>query len=539
MGAASSYAEEPRSSDGPVQPEQPEIILPTEVFEIEAFTVETVSAPLPQVSEIRIPVLPVPLPESGELQITEAALAIDPVAPTGTIPAVQGGSSVFSTAQVGFGSRNWLFGDLSVFAFGTEPRLSFEFRHESLDGYGDNDPGKGYFSGSDRIAGSLDFSNELTDLGATVSFDSGRTGFQGEGPFLSLDQRFTRGEAELLQQTEGPLSFSSRIGFSDANRVFTDPAEPRPEQSLDFDVDGRVMLGFDRVELSLGTRYTFDRTVDRTETARQSQSVSGDLSFDVAFDNGLLLDTAAGVAWMPGRGYIVPFTFGIGGTVSDRLSLDFRTGQDVIHANPASLWDSVFAIQTPEETVWGSEWFGSVSATWFARSDTTVSGAGRFSYSRDTYDVGPFTSEGIHEIRQVSERTMVSSNLRAVYSPRPQFRASAELSLNLIERRTIDPLFALGLEAEFLTGNGLSGMIVTMDSPFFLTDTDEVTPVMPDLGITGFYSLTDTIQLSLGVRDLFDLIDRENPRYLYGTDPQNYPLIQPGFRATVSAQLSL
>lgn len=542
MGAATgAFAEDPRSSDGPSQPDQPEIILPTEVFEIEAFNVETVAAPLPQISDIRIPALPVPLPDSGEIQVTEAALALQPISPAvgqSSVP-LQGVSSVFSTAQFGFGTRNWLFGDLSVFALGTEPRFAFEFRHESLDGFGTREAGTGYFSGADRIAGNIDFSNQNTDIETDLSFDSRRDGFQGQGPYLSLDQRFTRLSLDANHQTDGPVSFSGNARLGHADRVFTDPDSPDSEQALDASVDGRVTVGFDRVELSVNSQYLQNWLDTRSEGLRLGgQTVSGGLSLNLNFNSSLLIDSSAGVSWRPGERLVVPFSLGVSGSVSDRLSLEFRTGQSLAHVSPIELWDSVQALETPQSSVWGNEWYGSMAATWFVRDDTTISGEGLFRYWRDTYDAGAF-SGGVHSFVSVPERTSVQSSIQAAYTPRPEFRGAFDLDLNLISARTIDPSFSIGLETEFLTTDGLSGMLVRMDTAFFLEQNQEVTPVLPELDISGFYALTDIVQVSLGIRDIFDLVDANVPRYLYRAADPEYPLIEPGFRATLSAQLSL
>ncbi len=531
------HAETPRTTEGPAEPAQPDIILPTEVFELDAFTVETVTAPLPHMSEIRIPVLPVPLPESGQLQVTEAALAIDPTVPAGaTVPPPQAASSVFSTARVGVGSRNWLFGDLSVFALGTEPRFSFEFQHESLDGFGQENAGTGFFSGTDRIASGLEFSAERTDVNASLSFDSRRYGLQGQGPFLSLDQRFTRTEVDVLRQTDGPFSFGGRLALDYAERVFTDPEEPESEQSLDTSVSGRAVFGFDRLDLSFTGQY--GQSWDNGGLS--AQSVSGGVGLDLAFDNGLIIDGELGVAWRPESGFRVPFEVGVGGAVTDRLSLDFRTGQSLQDVSRTILWDSVLAMESPPENIWTSEWFGSIEAIWFAGSATTISGSGRFSYAQDTYDIGPFDPDsGRHELVLVDTQTSIQSQLRASYNPRPQFRGALELDLRLLDSRSIHPNVSLGLESEFLTRDGLSGIVVRADTPVFIEESQEVSLVLPELGITGQYSVTDTIQVFVGVRDVLDLLDTGAPRFLYRTGESGFPLIQPGFRATISAQLSL
>ncbi len=536
-----AFAEDPRSGDGPSEPDQPDIILPTEVFELEAFNVEAVSAPLPQTSEIRIPALPVPLPDSGEIEVTDAALALQPLSPAdqqSTMP-LRGVSSVFSTARLGFGTRNWLFGDLSVFALGTEPRFSFEFRHESLDGFGTRQAGTGYFSGVDSITGDIDYSSENTELETSLSFDSRRDGFQGQGPYLSLDQRFSRLGIEASHRTTNTVSFSGGAHIDLADRVFTDPESPDSEQALDASVEGRVAIGSDRFEVSMNSQY-LQSWIDRDSDGLilNGQTVSGGLSLDLSFDNGLLVDSSAGVAWRPGERLVVPFSLGVSGSVSDRLSLELRTGQNPAHVSYVDLWDSVQAIETPQTSVWGNEWYGRMAATWFVRRDTTISGEGRFRYWSDTYDVGPFAG-GVHSFISVPERTSVQSSIQAAYTPRPEFRGAVDLDVNLISARTIDPSFSIGLETELLTPDGLSGMLVRMDTAFFLEETRDVTPVMPELDISGFYSLTDIVQVSLGIRDVLDLVDRDTPRFLYRSADPGFPLIEPGFRATLSAQLSL
>lgn len=529
----SREGETPADASGPTQPEDTDILLPSEILEVEDIEIELIEAPLPDFSELTLPDIAIPLPAPEELAITAAALEIDPAAPVAEIrPSETGERSLYSTGRVAVGSRNYLAGDIGVFWLGDDPSFNVQFSHESLDGFHDFSAGTGYFRRSDQISGELETGVGQFELNLDGAFEERDEGLQRQSSeFYSVDQRYVSGRTGLTWRSEG--SFVARLGarIESATRLFvTDSGDPQTDSAVRAGGDIEAAFEFDRGDVGLlfdyDTRLEMDAEFDQVFDTR--------LRADVALNVPVVLDASVGVSWQADRSPIIPFEAGIQGTIDDVLNLELRGGFRPLRPSYTRLWREVPHLGLQGQVLAdGSEWFGQAGMNWLATSTVTLDSTVSFSVAEDAVDISGYSQTESRSPVDQRDITQLKGVFSANWAPISWLRLGGGYTGRFIDRRAIDPVHQLDSEVEIGPADGSAGVIFSNALPFY----DE--PALPLLGITGYASVTDGVELSLSFDDLLAPA-RDVPRARVGArDSSDYPFIEPGFRATLAARLSL
>lgn len=526
-------SEEPEGPTGPARPEDTDIILPSEILEVEDIDLEVIEAPLPEFAEPPLPDLAIPLPDAEELEITQAALDVAPGAPGATGSTVEGEQrSLYSTGRVAVGSRNFLSGDIGIFSFGTDPEFNLQYSHEGIDGYGDNAPGTGYFERKDTISGELDAGLGDYDLALDAAFEEQDNGLQRESDsFYSVDQRYISGGASVRRETDGPFGAQIGGGFDTASRVFvSDSDESVSEGAINARGDAEASLEFERGDIGVNAGYRSRQSFADSFT----QVIEGSLSGEYAFEGALAFDALAGVSWEPDEAPLFPFELGVSGTLSDVFTLEVRGGARALRPSFAEVWREVPVAGLEGEPLEdGRAWFGNTSVNWLASSSLTFDAAAEYAVSENAIDIGPFSAnEARHPVEQ-REITQLRSDLSLSWSPSRIFRLLGGYTGRYIDRRAIDPTHEMSMEVELNTEDDRAGGRVSVVTPVF----DYM--ALPNMTAGGHVGVAEGIEVGLEFNDILGPV-REEPRARVGaTRSGDYPFIEPGFRATMFARLSL
>ncbi|MFW5995019.1 MAG: hypothetical protein ACOCRN_02825 [Spirochaetia bacterium] len=525
--------EAPEGPSGPTRPEDTDILLPSEILQVEDIDLEVVEAPLPEFAEPPLPDLAIPLPGPEQLEITQAALDIAPGSPGVTEGQVEGEQrSLYSTGRVAVGSRNFLSGDIGIFSFGTDPEFNLQYRHEGIDGYAENAPGTGYFTRNDRISGELDAALGTFDLLLDASFEEQDDGLQRESDsFYSVDQRYVSGGTRVRRETEGPFAAELGGSFDTASRVFvSDSDESVSERALEVAGEAGASLEFERGDVELLAGY-----LTRQSSADSfTQVVTGNLSGEYAFEGPLACDALAGISWEPDEAPLFPFELGVSATFREVFTLELRGGGRALRPSFTDVWREVPSAGLEDEPLQdGVAWFANTSVNWLASSTLTLESSTEAEFSRNAIDFAAFTPDTARHPIEQRDIDQVRSNVSVSWAPSRVFRLVGGYTGRLIDRRAIDPTHEIDMEVEVNTEEDRAGGRLGVVTPIFEY------AALPNMSASGFFGVAEGIEVGLEFYDILGPV-REQPRARFGaTASGEYPFIEPGFRATMFARLSL
>jgi hypothetical protein len=216
----------------PLEPEDPEMIVPEVILQIEDLTAEQVIAPLPVAGDLPLPEITLPSPEPGE-----GVFPLLPPVPhlpdiEGALP--EGPATFFSEALVGGGLNNRLIGDIALYKLGEGPRFSIRFAHDGTDGYSGRESGTGFFDRSDLLEGNLQGSVKGDGNGWRYGFDAAwleeEHGLQGEfSDARSVVLRSSSVHAEFRFPEEARFDLSFSGDYRSSSRLFAGGAVPLQE----------------------------------------------------------------------------------------------------------------------------------------------------------------------------------------------------------------------------------------------------------------------------------------------------------------------
>ena len=527
--------EQPEGPVGPEQPEETDIILPSEILQVEDIDMEVIDAPLPEFAEPDVPDVAIPLPEPEDMEITQAALDVDPAAPDSSIGTERSDErSLYSTGRVAVGTRNRLIGELGVFSVGQEPNFNMQFSHESIDGFHEQAPGTGFFSRSDKLAGELDTSAGEIRFSTNGTFEVRSDGLQREAQdFSSIDQRYFNGAVDSSWAPTGPLSVSLS-GYADyAGLRFstTGDNDSVAEIADRFRGETAASVSLDSGEVGLFGTYETRSSKDRLFT----QVLSGGARGEYTFTMPLVMNAEALVSWNIEEEPLFPFELGAAATLDNVFNVDISGGFRALRPSLTDIWREIpVAGNKGQKVIDGGQWFGEAGINWLATSTVTIDANAELTLTENAVDFGGFDPvTARHPVIQRDIRQL-RSDVSVSWQPRGWLRLSGGHLARFLGRREIDPLQEFNVGAEVMTEEQRAGIRVDSSLPVFSGG-----PALPVAGITGFASVTDGVELSLSLQDMLSPVV-ESPRYRYSADEREaFPFIDPGIRATLSARLTL
>ncbi len=528
-----------------VGPGEPEILLPKVILEIEDLSVEKLDAQLPPEEELLPARREIPLPAEGELPVGEASLPMPGVGSESQTPAGSG-RPIAAEAVLGAGMQSSILGSLSLKTLGKDPRLSFQFSHESLDGFFANPPhpaGSGFGKRNDDLSGEL--SSRLGPVEADVrgSFSEAETGLQGqtEGKsptYITGLLRDANGSADFSFSPIEWLTLRGAVGGGYLSDTLTGPA-PAPASEYRIDPLLAATARFESVRFGLTAEYSYRSAQIDSLPAQDIHRVRTGLSLGVDLPASLLLEGSAALFWSTASASLLPFPFelALSGTPVDFLT--FRVGfgyrvqpydlKDVLAETPLLL---------PAVVADDRGWFAEVRVQVAPAQSFSVSGAVSFMASEAMLDAETNPDGTLMQdpttglfIPQSVAGNRLSSDLGVRWNAVPGLTLSAGWKHEFREFLFVtSPSFlpvdditveGVGLASDGAFGGNISAALRTGTAPFQL----------PEVNLGGFFRISEAVRLQVDVEDLLQPA-LQGPRYGL------YPYIDPGFRVTGKIRVS-
>lgn len=523
---------------GPGSPEETDIILPTLLLRIEDIAVEDVRVALPDPSEIPAPRVSAPLPDETQLYVPDIIFGLpDPGA--FTIPPT-GESSFFSTGILGVGNRNSIMGGVSLYKLGVDPRFRFQFSHDALDGFQRNPVGAGFFSRTDTIDAWIASRLGAVDFDVEAAFLEKEDGLQGSGTgtYYSVNLRRLDGSASLVYRPEEIVLLGFElVGDTVEKVVSVRDTEAEPVASGEINVSPRAYATLTLPTVALGLDLKYDLKYRAPVDVELYQAVSLSANADIVLSETLVIEGDVGVRWNPVETFSYPFTVGVIGTFAEDFTVSVSGGLRFSQPTRSMLWRDEPMLDLSTEAgrfSTAQSWFGGAGLTWRVPEFGMVLDAGtEFSFARDGLVAERYDDEV--DAFAVSYGTIRSFTPRVnlQWSPIPALQLDATWRSTILDRWLLDPahLFSVSIDAidsNERFGGGASGEVRIYDS---------IAP--PILGMNGFFRVTDGVEFVLELSDILaPLLEHGRPRY-GGVPGDLSPFIEPGFRVTVTTQISL
>jgi hypothetical protein len=507
------------------EPEDPEIVLPDVVLQLESLPGEVSETIVPEEIELYEPELVADLPEAGNLEISEDVIDI-PLLDVDAASATSE-SSFYAEGIIGLGLVNHFIGDLTLYKLGLAPRFKLHILHETLDGFQGNEAGIGFFKRTDLLDIQLSHKTKKFRAETKINYLEKETGLQGFGNFYSRVQRFYDAKTEFEFGSEDKLKFftAADIGYLSMD-LTGEPSEIIQELSA----APRVAMqlkgenSFLRADL-LFRHHQYFNTIDDPRDETLNLKLSGGYEFK----NGLGFSAAAGVDWVLDMNVFFPFKLelygNIGNTGSFRISGGFNSliprYLDLYKLNPY-LFESASA---------GRE------MNWFGKAETVFK-LTRKLHTKLGVDFSSITNKNVPDYSDVSAATglygltliegmFLTVSASAEYKYNKVFTFNLGWKFQALEDK--DPFFPkhqFDFSSTISAADDKLGFIVKV--LWWINDE----PDFPELSVSGFYKFSEGLRLLIEGRDILAPLF-EDGRMLYGD------FVEPGVVLTIKTQISL
>ncbi len=514
------------ASQGPIDPGEPEIVLPQVILEIEDVSVENVQATLPPEEELLPPERQASLPAVGEIAVGEPSIP----APESGAEQVKGGERALAVdALLGAGTESTILGKLNVKTLGRDPRVSLSFSHQNIDGFSGHSPGSGYDTRSDELGADLKARVGPFDLGVKGNFHDGEDGMQGEGPFISRLSRTAGGSVGVRADALDWLSVGGSMEAGLDTFILTG------DSPLSMD-ETRLSPGlcaearFDPVKIGLSTRFTVRNADYGVDDVRDQKARIG-LSISVELPSSMLLEGSAAWWWDSEEGSLFPFEVRFSGAPFGSVAFGVGAGYKVQSYAMADIL-SACPLFVPRYLIDDHGWFADSTLTLSVAKDLAFNAAAFLMESREMPDAAGSTSAtqdpgtGLFTLTQRSALRF-SSDLGIRWNAVPGLTLGAGWKHQYLKRPAFVARDELTAEAIVMEKSGAYGA----DASFTLRMGAPFTTQLPDVGIGGFVRISDVLQMRVDVKDILQPA-------LDGPRESIDPFEEPGFRVIAGARLS-
>jgi hypothetical protein len=512
------------------EPEQPEIVLPNVVLELEDLSVESVAGSIPQ-DELIPPEFELPRFE-GAVQIseTEARIAL-PLLEEGA--RTEEASGLVAEGVLGAGTRNHFLGSVALYRFEKYPEGKLLFSHEVMDGFTGEAPGSGYNSREDSISGMVRFPGNRTSFELGGAFQDDEYGLQGEGLYYSRVRHLTQGEAGVEFQPGDHLLLDAQVTGSASSRLLTQsesavPPAPPSERLTEYlmGASAGVTLTYDRFYAGLSPRYLYRDAGENYDYDLHRFQLTG--SAGVQLGASSRLDGDVSWFWSGETGHLFPFDVGLQFYPNDLFSIRSSIGYAV---NEYNLWDILTGYpygQIPDTLRDDHGWYFSfgghvnVARAWVLSADMRVMDHQSIPNPTGVQDPGT----GLYPI-EYDEMLTLTTEAGLRYNGSSNFSTYFSLVSELLDSPRFIPDHQLGAELSWKSTNERFGG--SLDATLLL-GTERASEI-PVLDAEGFFRVTESITASAALEDmLYPLLD--DPRYSW------YPFVTPGLRFTFKTHIT-
>jgi hypothetical protein len=507
-----------------MEPEEPEIVLPSIVLEIEDLSVEKVRSGLPESEELPTPWREHPLPEPGELEIEESSLEI--LAPDEGSPAYAERTDFVAETIIGTGVPNHFFSSISLHKYGELPEGNLFFQHEVADGFSDNPQGSGFNSREDTLEGMVKFALGDFDIKTSAEFSDFERGLQGQGTYYSKLNRSVSGAVTAQYGISEQFLLKGNFDGWVASQLLT--GTPSGEQTQELLISPRIRgeLLMENWYIGLTPRLSYRNVPDNPDLQVTRVGVNAD--FGITLGEKYRID--GGVGWFYSRwtDHLVPFHLAITLTPSELFSLQAKGGYKIVEYNLIDIFDQYIYSAVPALLIDNHGWFfdlGSrlfLSDRWMFSADLSFMDENGMLTVDQTTDPtsGLFTPNQVEALRlgvTVGARWNITRGITADFGAASQF----------LDNPAFFPQHKISADLEGTEQSGRYGGGIL--SSLFLGEHRSIQA--PVIDLYGFYRPADFVKLSIEISDLLLPIVRTS-RYSW------YPYIEKGFGITLKAQIN-
>ncbi|MFP4383101.1 MAG: hypothetical protein ACLFSE_03590 [Spirochaetia bacterium] len=531
FSAALTAAAQEGTPDLPGSPEEPSIVLPEMFLEIEDLSAEKLDAVLPPGEELEVPDTAIPLPELDPMAVSDDTFLIPLPSITGETGTVTSGeSSFYSTGLIGIGTMNNIIGSVSLYKLGDEPRFTFQFSHESVDGYDFNPAGTGFFRKTDDLSGWLSLRSGSVQLRGEGSYREDEEGLQQQAPYYAAALKQSTGQLSFsIDPVTSPLFFNSNFTVLSGKRMLTSAtADTAPVNHREIKIGGSLVGGadFSSLALHLSTRYSYRFLPGYPDL--QSHRVFVETGFDAALRDVVVFDGNAGFAYTDSLGSLFPFGLSVSLILKDSLVLSVGGGYRVVPQDYTALWNDYRLLELQTTLIDGTEWYGSAGMKIQNRIRSLyLEGLLGFSYREGVIELNGYEpQQGAYPFVQRNLTTLFPKVILN-YLPGDLFNFSIGWEGVLLERTVQEDAHRFLWEAGMNSRDGRFGAGFTGWSAL-----NNWRFELPVLDFSAFFKATEGVEFILEADDILSPVQEDGRTTIA-------PFIAPGFRMTFKTQISL
>jgi hypothetical protein len=493
------------------EPEEPEIILPRVILEIEDLSVENISAGIPEGEYIIPGDFEVPLPEPEDLQIEEPLTMMALPQSDGAMFEREEGRYLNFEGILGVGTRNHFMSGFSLYQYERIPEGRLLFEHEITDGFSGEEEGTGFNIRDDRLSGLLRFNAGKLEIETEGSFSDQERGLQGTGDFYSKISRYGDGRVAVMIPIGDRFSLSWDASTAVTAQLLTTSGTP----AITSDKTNEIIAG-----LTLEGRYAFDRGYFGIRPQYTYRDGGEDGSYDLnrVRVSGLFgleigrvtqLDAEASWFWSDAENHLFPFHLTLSTYPTDLFSLNLSGGYRVQEYNLSYLFQNYPLVEAPDTLTDNYGWFLDAGTHIHITRDWIVTGALSFMDNNGLFSPVETTDSvtGLFPIDQ-EDALSLTSEVGLRWNRSTQFSTFVSWIYELLERPQFFPEHSLNLEMSWLGEAGKYGGELTS---VFHTGVNDFVQA-PVINIQGFYRIVDFIRVGAELHDiLYPVLD--DPRY--------------------------
>lgn len=519
-----------------LEPEEPDIVLPSVILEIEDLSVESVTSGLPEEEDLLPPEPGIPLPEADELEVREPQL--DLTLPQSGMQGAQLTEGQYLTAEavLGTGTLNEFFGRISLYFLGERPEGKIVYQHETLDGFSRKAPGSGYNLREDRLESELNFDLGRFEMGLQGAFFDLERGLQGNGNFYSKINRIIDTGFVTEFQAKHWLLLNGAVEASAANQLLTAGASGS-EEVIEYSIAPSLGIEFQFARGVFGItpgfnyRYVQDDSGLTIWRSRVKGYFGVDISDKYRLDGSVAwFWTEEPIPWLSSEesNHLFPFDLTLQALISDFLTLRLGGGYKVIEYNLEDIFKEYPLGGSPAILKDNSGWFFDVRSNWLPFQGWIVDAGLMFmdNNSIPNFEEEENSSTGLFPFFQDDmQRLTVDVGVRWIISD--SFSARAGFEAEILDKPEFYPANRITLDFDTVEKRGKYGGGASVDFTAGVNDFLQV----PLFDINGFYRINDYIRLVAEAEDLlYPLLDE--PRYSW------YPYVDPGLNFKVKVHIN-
>ncbi|UCB45691.1 MAG: hypothetical protein JSV25_16035 [Spirochaetota bacterium] len=507
-----------------IEPDEPEIILPSVVLEIEDLSVEKIRSGLPEEIEQPLPWREYPLPEPEELEIEESSFEISAPDEEHTAPE-EGRRDLIAEVTLGAGIPSHFIGSISLFKFGELPEGKLLFHHEMLDGIGSNSPGIGYNMREDILEGMVRFDIGDVEFKTDGEFVDLERGLQGNSNFYSKINRRLSGDISLKYAISDQFILKGRVDGSVSSQLLTGTSFQQINEFLiSPEVTGELQM--ENWYLGITPELSYRNVLEKNGLLTTRFQLRVDVGIDIG--EKYRIDAQASWFYSEASNHLFPFYLGLTGTPTDFFMFRVNAGYKLLQYNLKDIFAEYEFSSVPDTLLDNHGWFVDlmsrlyITDRWMLNAEASfMKHSGMFTVDKSIDPVtGLFTPD---QVEALSLNVLFGARWNITDRIFAQFNAGAEF----LDRPQFFPQYSLGAQLDATQEEGKYGGGVSAD--LLLGEHDYIQ--VPILDLYGFYRPADFIKFQLDINDLLLPIVSQQ-RYSW------YPYIEEGFKITLKTQIN-